>query len=279
MLLLHPLYHYYIDPITDLDIWTPLYNNTIPTTMFPIPLIFIIHTNYITTVSTIFLPTFQIHTCPVCGVDIKLDDLAKHQRHHDLLEVRLEAQTPPLAPHGFASRAEAIAALHAGEVPSTSTDDSPELTTASIVALTEPALPERPEAAITELALPETTEATITASPGTPEAALTEQALPEAAMATEPALPETPEATESVAPTRTLDLTMLNVFAAPTEPAGGTKAILRPASPDNTGSTIECINLSGSPELGSPTSSVSYVTLTSSDEEVVKFQACYLTSP
>ena len=271
--------------------------------MFPIPLIFIIHTNYITTVSTIFLPTFQIHTCPVCGVDIKLDDLAKHQRHHDLLEVRLEAQTPPLAPHGFASRAEAIAALHAGEVPSTSTDDSPELTTASIVALTEPALPERPEAAITELALPETTEATITAtpgtpeaalteqalpetteatttaSPGTPEAALTEQALPEAAMATEPALPETPEATESVAPTRTLDLTMLNVFAAPTEPAGGTKAILRPASPDNTGSTIECINLSGSPELGSPTSSVSYVTLTSSDEEVVKFQACYLTSP
>ena len=163
----------------------------------------------------------------------------------------MEAQTPPLPPHGFATCAEALAALHAGEVTSTSAspsstsskEDSPELDTETVIALTAPALPETAEAALTA-----------------------------------PALPDTPEA--SVPPTSLADLTMLKVFAAPAEPEEEKKGKLKPASPDNTGSTIECINLSGSPELGSPTSSASYVTIgTSSDEEVVKFAACYLTSP
>ena len=204
----------------------------------------------------------------------------------------MEAQTPPLPPHGFATCAEALAALHAGEVTSTSAspsstsskEDSPELDTETVIALTEPALLEAPEEPLTapSLSLPETAEAALTAPalPETAEAALTAPALPETAEAalTAPALPDTPEA--SVPPTSLADLTMLKVFAAPAEPEEEKKGKLKPASPDNTGSTIECINLSGSPELGSPTSSVSYVTIgTSSDEEVVKFAACYLTSP
>ena len=208
---------------------------------------------------------------------MKLDEIAKHQRHHDLLEVRLEAQTPPLPPHGFATCAEALAALHAGEVTSTSAspsstsskEDSPELDTETVIALTEPALLEAPEEPLTAPSLPETAEAALTA-PALPETA-------EAAL-TAPALPDTPEA--SVPPTSLADLTMLKVFAAPAEPEEEKKGKLKPTSPDNTGSTIECINLSGSPELGSPTSSASYVTIgTSSDEEGVKFAACYLTSP
>ena len=137
----------------------------------------------------------------------------------------MEAKTPPLVPAGFATPAETLAALHAGEVTSASNTEavpveSDDLTTESIIALTDPASAE-------------------TGLPVTPPPLPTSIAdLTMIKLFEEPATSE-PMAGTSRPPTSTLDHTMLKVFREPvkSEPTATTSKP-KPARPDNTSSTI-----------------------------------------
>ena len=173
----------------------------------------------------------------------------------DLVDVRIEAKTPPLVPAGFATPDETLAALHTGEVTSASNTEampveSDDLTKETLLALTDP----------------DAAEKTLAVTPPPPTDPTSIADLTMIKLFEKPATTE-PTAGPSTAPTSTLEPTMVRVFRDTTPKP-------KAASPDNSGSTIECIDLSGSPVVGSPTSSGSCVNIgTSSDEDVVKFDA------